>query len=257
MTLAIDNLTVAFGDREVAHVESLRVEPGEIVGLVGESGSGKSITALSVLGLSTHLGATVRGSIELDGEELIGASEARLRAIRGKRVTMIFQSPVAAFNPVFRVGAVFLGALRLHGASRVEAAERAKGALRDVRLSEEMLNRYPHQLSGGQAQRVAVALSLALRSELLLADEPTSALDVTVQAEVLELIRDLCDLHEVGVLFVTHDLAVVAQLCQRVNVMQAGRIVEHGRVSETLRSPMHPYTKDLVASVPRLSAVEA
>ena len=165
-------------------------------------------------------------------------------------MTMIFQSPVAAFNPVFRVGAVFLGALRLHGASRADAAERAKSALRDVRLSEEMLNRYPHQLSGGQAQRVAVALSLALRSELLLADEPTSALDVTVQAEVLELIRDLCDRHEVGVLFVTHDLAVVAQLCQRVNVMQAGRIVEHGRVSETLRSPMHPYTKDLVALRP-------
>jgi ABC-type glutathione transport system ATPase component len=257
MTLAIQELAVAFGDREVAHVDSLTVQPGEIVGLVGESGSGKSVTALSVLGLSTHLGATVGGSIKLDGEELIGASEARLREIRGKRVTMIFQSPVTAFNPVFRVGSLFLGALRLHGAGRAEAAERAKRALRDVRLSDAMLHRYPHQLSGGQAQRVAVALALALRSELLLADEPTSALDVTVQAEVLQLIRGLCDEHQVGVLFVTHDLAVVTQLCDRVNVMQGGRIVEHGGVGDTLRSPHHPYTRELVAAVPRLSPVEA
>jgi peptide/nickel transport system ATP-binding protein len=256
VTLEITDLSVAFGDREVARVESLSVEPGEIVGLVGESGSGKSVTALSVLGLSTHLGATVSGSIRLDEEQLVGASESRLKAIRGKRVAMIFQAPVAAFNPVFKVGSVFLRALQLHGAGRAEARERARAALRDVRLSEEMLDRYPHQLSGGQAQRVAVALALALRSELLLADEPTSALDVTVQAEVLDLIRDLAEQHQVGVLFVTHDLAVVAQLCHRVSVMQGGRIVEHGGVGVTLGSPLHPYTKELVAAVPRLSPVE-
>jgi ABC-type dipeptide/oligopeptide/nickel transport system ATPase component len=134
---------------------------------------------------------------------------------------------------------------------------RATSALRDVRLPEAMLRRYPHELSGGQAQRVAVALALALRSELLLADEPTSALDVTVQAEVLELIRDLCDKHDMAVLFVTHDLAVVSQICDRVNVMQAGRIVERGGVAETLRWPSHPYTRELVAAVPRLSGIEA
>src|SRR5205807_5529156 len=137
--------------------------------------------------------AHVEGSIKLDGEELIGADEQRLRSVRGRRIAMIFQSPVAAFNPVFRVGDIFRRTLRLHGAGRREARTRAEAALREVRLSPRMLERYPHQMSGGQAQRVAVALALALRAEVLLADEPTSALDVTVQAEVLDLIRMLCE----------------------------------------------------------------
>jgi peptide/nickel transport system ATP-binding protein len=257
MKLAISELTVAFGDQQVVHIEALNVDQGEIVGLVGESGSGKSITALSVLGLSSQLGATVAGSIRLDDEELVGATEARLRAIRGKRVAIIFQSPTAAFNPVFRVGDVFLRALRLHGASRGDALQRAAQAMRDVRLSDQLLRRYPHQLSGGQAQRVGVALALALRSEVLLADEPTSALDVTVQAEILDLIRELRDRHNLAVLFVSHDLAVVAQICTRVNVMLSGRIVEQGQVRETLTWPTHPYTKELVAAIPLLSGVEA
>jgi peptide/nickel transport system ATP-binding protein len=254
MKLAIEQLTVRFGTRQVVALDSLAVDAGEIAGLVGESGSGKTITALSVLGLAQHLGAHVEGSIKLDGEELVGADEQRLRSVRGRRIAMIFQSPVAAFNPVFRVGDIFRRTLRLHGASRWEARTRAEAALREVRLSPRMLERYPHQMSGGQAQRVAVALALALRAEVLLADEPTSALDVTVQAEVLDLIRMLCEREGMAVLFVSHDLAVIAELCQRVAVMRSGEIVEQGGVVDKLSHPEHPYTRELVAAVPRLSA---
>jgi ABC-type dipeptide/oligopeptide/nickel transport system ATPase component len=166
---------------------------------------------------------------------------------------MIFQAPISSLNPVFRVGDMFLRALRLHGASKAEARERAAVAMRSVALSPDLLHRYPHQLSGGQAQRVAIALAVALRSEVLIADEPTSALDVTVQAEILEVLQKLRAEESLAALFISHDLAVVSGICDTVAIMQDGEVVERGPVAQTLRHPQHPYTRELLAAVPRLS----
>ena len=255
MKLALRDLEIRFGERRVVAIDELDLASEEILGLVGESGSGKSMTALAVLGLAETTGASVRGSIRLDGLELAGLSGRALRRVRGERVAMIFQNPVSAFNPVFRVGEIFLRTLRLHGLGRADARERAQAGLREVLLSPDLLKRYPHQLSGGQAQRVAIALAVALRSEVLLADEPTSALDVTVQAEILELLRGLRDRDGMAILMISHDLAVIGQLCDRIAVMRDGRIVESGATASVLRSPQHPYTRELVAAVPRVGAV--
>ncbi len=250
--LAVRDLRIAFGSRRVVDLGSLGLGAGEIVGLAGESGSGKSMTAMAILGLATHAGATVEGSIRLDGEEIVGAPERRLRELRGRRIAAIFQSPVSAFNPVYRVGAGFIGALRLHGASDDEAKDRAEAAMRDVLLSPDILRRYPHQLSGGQAQRVAIAQALALRAEVLLADEPTSALDVTVQAEILESLRRVRDEVGMSILFISHDLAVLAELSDRLAVMQRGVVVESGPTAQVLGDPRDDYTKELVAAVPKI-----
>jgi ABC-type glutathione transport system ATPase component len=256
--LSIRALQIAFGTRTVVELSELDVDEHEIVGLVGESGSGKSMTALSVMGLSQQLaGATVNGSIQLDGEELTTLSERRLRRIRGARIAMIFQSPVSAFNPVFRVGDIFVDALRLHGRSKGDARAEAAKALRQVFLAPDLLYRYPHQLSGGQAQRVAIALALALRSEVLLADEPTSALDVTVQAEIVEILRDVREREGMAILFVSHDLGVVAQLCDRVAVLRRGRLIESGPAAKVLHEPQDPYTRELIAAVPKLGTAAA
>ena len=252
MKLEIRDLEVSFAGRPVASVAELAVDVGEIVGLAGESGSGKSMTILAVLGLAGTAGATVTGSVRLDGQELIGMPEAGLRAIRGRRIAAIFQSPSLAFNPVYRVGQIVTRTLRLHGLSAAEAATRADAAMRSVLLAPDLLRRYPSQLSGGQLQRVAIALALALRAEVLLADEPTSALDVTVQAEVLELLRELRDERGMAILFVSHDLAVIAELCDRVAIMRAGQVVEAGPVAQVTTAPRHDYTRELLAAVPRL-----
>jgi peptide/nickel transport system ATP-binding protein len=251
--LEIRDLKVQFGDRLAASVRELAVDGGEIVGLAGESGSGKSMTILAVLGLAGTAGATVTGSVKLDGRELIGLSGAGLRDIRGRRIAAIFQSPALAFNPVFRVGDIVSRTLRMHGLSAAQARERADEAMRSVLLSPELLRRYPAQLSGGQLQRVAIALALALRAEVLLADEPTSALDVTVQAEVLELLRELRDERGMAIVFVSHDLAVIAELCDRVAIMRSGEVVEQGPVGRVIAAPSHEYTRELLAAVPRLS----
>lgn len=254
MKLQLRDLQVRFGGRLAASVAALDVGAGEIVGLAGESGSGKSVTIQAVLGLAGTAGASVTGSIRLDDAELTAMSQAEWRAVRGHRIAAIFQSPGLAFNPVFRVGAIVTRALRLHGLSAAEARERAGAAMRSVLLSPELLRRYPSQLSGGQLQRVAIALALALRAEVLLADEPTSALDVTVQAEVLELLRELRDSRGMAILFVSHDLAVIAELCDRVAIMRAGEVVEQGRTPDVLAAPRHQYTRELLAAVPRLDA---
>jgi peptide/nickel transport system ATP-binding protein len=250
--LEIRDLRVQFGDRLAASVASLDVGAGEIVGLAGESGSGKSMTIQAVLGLAGTVGATVTGSIRLDGAELTGMSPAAIRAVRGRRIAAIFQSPAAAFNPVFRVGVIVTRALRLHGLSGAEARDRAAAAMRSVLLPPELLRRYPAQLSGGQLQRVAIALAIALRAEVLLADEPTSALDVTVQAEVLELLRELRDTRGMAILFVSHDLAVIAELCDRVAIMRSGEVIEQGATREVIAAPQQDYTRELLAAVPRL-----
>ena len=252
MKLEIRDLRVQFGDRLAASVASLDVGAGEIVGLAGESGSGKSMTIQAVLGLAGTVGATVTGSIRLDGAELTGMSPAAIRAVRGRRIAAIFQSPAAAFNPVFRVGVIVTRALRLHGLSGAEARDRAAAAMRSVLLPPELLRRYPAQLSGGQLQRVAIALAIALRAEVLLADEPTSALDVTVQAEVLELLRELRDTRGMAILFVSHDLAVIAELCDRVAIMRSGEVIEQGATREVIAAPQQDYTRELLAAVPRL-----
>ena len=252
MKLQIRDLRVLFGDHVAASVAALDVGAGEIVGLAGESGSGKSMTIQAVLGLAGTAGATVTGSIKLDGTELTGMSPAALRAVRGRRIAAIFQSPASAFNPVFRVGVIVTRALRLHGLSAAEARDRAAAAMRSVLLPPELLSRYPAQLSGGQLQRVAIALAIALRAEVLLADEPTSALDVTVQAEVLELLRELRDTRGMAILFVSHDLAVIAELCDRVAIMRSGQVIEQGRTQEVIAAPRQDYTRELLAAVPRL-----
>jgi ABC-type glutathione transport system ATPase component len=250
--LQIRDLQVRFGDHLAASVAALDVDAGEIVGLAGESGAGKSLTIQAVLGLAGTADATVTGSIMLDGAELIGMSPGRLRAIRGRRIAAIFQNPGLAFNPAFRVGMIMTKTLRLHGLSFAEAQGRAMSAMHSVMLSPELLHRYPGELSGGQLQRASIALAIALRAEVLLADEPTSALDVTVQAEVLELLRRLRDSHGMAILFVSHDLAVIAELCDRVAIVRSGEVIEQGPVREVIAAPRHDYTRELLAAVPRL-----
>jgi ABC-type glutathione transport system ATPase component len=252
--LAISDLEVRFGRRPVVQIDELTLGKAEIVGLAGESGSGKSMTTLAILGLAHTVGASVSGSIRLDGTELTALSQRAMRERRGRQIAAIFQSPAMAFSPVFKVGRVVLGALRLHGMSKAEATQAASRAMREVLLPPDLLDRYPAQLSGGQLQRVAIAIALALRAEVLLADEPTSALDVTVQAEVLDLLRGLREREGMSVLLISHDLAVVAELCDRVAVMQAGRIVEQGPAARVLTAPQHPYTAELLAAVPRIAA---
>jgi peptide/nickel transport system ATP-binding protein len=253
-SLAISELEISFGSRKVASIDDLRLGHAEILGIAGESGSGKSMTTLAILGLAYTVGATVKGSITLDGRELTGLSQESLREIRGRRIAAIFQSPSTAFNPVYRVGTVVTKALRLHGATKSEAQDRAAEAMRQVLLPPDLMRRYPSQLSGGQLQRVAIALAVALRAEILLADEPTSALDVTVQAEVLDLLRDLRESIGMSILFISHDLAVVAELCDRVAVMRQGLIVEQGPVGQVLSAPANPYTAELLESVPKLAS---
>jgi ABC-type glutathione transport system ATPase component len=257
MMLEVRNLGVWFGERQVVAVDALDLDRGQMLGIVGETGSGKSMTAYAIAGLAPGMGARVEGSVKLEGRELLGLSDRELCDVRGRQIAMIFQAPVSSLNPVFRVGDMFLRALRLHGASKPEARERAAAAMRSVALSPDLLHRYPHQLSGGQAQRVAIALAVALRAEVLIADEPTSALDVTVQAEILDVLEKLRAEESLAALFISHDLAVVSGICDSVAIMYDGRVVERGPVGRTLRHPEHPYTRELLAAVPRLSPPEA
>jgi peptide/nickel transport system ATP-binding protein len=250
--IAVRDLEVAFGDRVVARVPSLDLPRGEVVGLAGESGSGKSMTALAILGLAGHAGATVRGSITLEGRELVGLPEPELREIRGRRIAMVMQSPRGALAPTLRLGTLFERTLQLHGVEKAECARRAESAMAEVRLDQDLLRRYPHQVSGGQAQRFAIALALALRADVLLADEPTSALDVTVQAEVVALLRRVRDEHGTAVLFISHDLAVIGELAERVVVMRSGEVVESGPARAVLTAPSAGYTRELIGAVPAI-----
>jgi oligopeptide/dipeptide ABC transporter ATP-binding protein len=257
--LVVDRLTVAFpagdGWAEVVRGASLAIAAGEVVGLVGESGSGKTMTALAVLRLVPEPGRITGGSVELAGTELLTLPERELRRVRGGRIGMVFQEPAAALDPVFTVGYQLVEAIRAHRpVSRSVARRRAEELLALVAVPEprRRLDAYPHQLSGGQRQRVMIALALAAEPVLLLADEPTTALDVTLQAQVLELLLSLRDRLGLGVLLVTHDLAVVASTCDRVSVMYCGEVVEEAPTATLFANPGHPYSRGLLAAVPRL-----
>ncbi|MEV6359914.1 ABC transporter ATP-binding protein [Nocardia asteroides] len=255
--LDIDGLTVRFGDRTVVDQVSLRVHRGEVVALVGESGSGKSLTARSVLGLLPGT-ADASGSIRLTGTEVVGADEAALRTLRGTAAAMVFQEPQTALNPVQKIGTQLVQALRAHGVTdRAAARARAIELLTAVDIPEpaKRLDWYPHQLSGGQKQRVVIALALSGDPALLIADEPTTALDVTVQAEILDLLRTLQHERGTAILFITHNLGVVAEIADRVVVLRAGRVVEQQPVFELFAEPGEEYTRTLLAAVPRLPAV--
>jgi peptide/nickel transport system ATP-binding protein len=255
MKLVIEDLAVSFGERCVASVPRLALHDGLIVGIAGESGSGKSMTATALLGLAERIGATVTGSITLDGTELVGASEATWRSVRGRRIAMIFQSPSGSFNPVMKIGVTFSRAQRLHGErSKTVRRRHAAAALDEVLLTAAVLDRYPHELSGGQLQRISIALALALRADIVLADEPTSALDVTVQAEILDLIRRLRDREQLAMLFISHDLGAIADVSEQVFVMRAGGVVESGMTRDVLSHPADPYTRALIDAVPTLDS---
>jgi len=258
--LEIRELEVGFpgaGGRllRVVRGASLAIAKGEITALVGESGSGKSLTALAVLGLVPAPGRILAGRVLLAGRDLVGLPERALRAVRGGRIGYVFQEPASALNPVLTVGAQLSETLRSHlPLSRSAARARAVDLLERLALPDpgRRLRDYPHQLSGGQLQRVALALALAGEPELLIADEPTTALDVTVQAEILDLLRDLRDQLGLGILLISHDLAVVAGTCDRMAVMYGGEIVESGSVRELFERPLHPYTRALLAALPQL-----
>ena len=231
----------------------LRVRAGEIVGLVGESGSGKTITGFSVIGLIDAPGRIVGGHIRYLGEELVGAPEARLQRLRGKEIAMIFQDPMMTLNPVLRVDTQMVEAIHAHEkVSPTAARDRARDALAMVGIPspEERLLAYPHQLSGGMRQRVAIAIALLNRPRLIIADEPTTALDVTIQAQILYEVQKLCRETGTALVWITHDLAVVSGLADRIAVMYAGRIVESGATDDVIRHPSHPYTQGLINSIP-------
>ncbi|MEU3223979.1 dipeptide/oligopeptide/nickel ABC transporter permease/ATP-binding protein [Streptomyces sp. NPDC006976] len=255
--LSVRGLTVAYArpdgtDKEVVHGVDLDVRPGEIVGLVGESGSGKTQTAFSVLGLLPEGGRVTHGSITVDGRETVGMRERDHRALRGRTLAYVPQEPMSNLDPAFTIGSQLMEPIRHHlGLGRKEAAERARELLRQVEIPEpeRTLRLYPHEISGGMAQRVLIAGAMSCDPALLIADEPTTALDVRVQAEVLDLLRGLRDERGLGVLLVTHNLGVVADVCDRVAVMNAGRIVESGTTEQILGAPREPYTRALLAAV--------
>ena len=267
--LVVEDLTTIFdvpGCPVVAvNRASFAVATGETLGLVGESGSGKSVTAFSILRLLQPPGRTTRGRVLFQGRDLLSLPESEMRRVRGAGIGLVFQEPMAALNPVMRVGAQVAEALLVHGmAGRRDARDRAIELLRAVRITEpeKRVDDYPHQLSGGMRQRVMIAIALACRPPLVIADEPTTALDVTVQAQILDLLRDMRKAFELSLLLITHDLGVVAETADRVAVMYAGRIVETCPVRDLFRDPKHPYTQGLLASIPgertgkRLRAIE-
>jgi peptide/nickel transport system ATP-binding protein len=255
--LDVQDLTVAFeGPRAtvaaVDHV-SFQIAPGETLGLVGESGSGKSVTAFSILRLLQPPGRVVGGRVLFEGRDLLQLSERDMRQVRGARISLIFQEPMTALNPVMRVGDQIAEALTVHGlADRQEAWKQAVDLLDAVHIpdAKRRVRDYPHHLSGGMRQRVMIAIALACHPPLVIADEPTTALDVTIQAQVLELLRELRARYHLSLLLITHDLGVIAEMADRVAVMHRGVLVEEGPVRQILRAPTQEYTRQLLAAVP-------
>jgi oligopeptide/dipeptide ABC transporter ATP-binding protein len=258
--LDVRGLSVEFTTEEgaVRPVDGVdfQVQPGEVVALVGESGSGKSVSALTLLGLTRGPNVEIAGTARFEGTDLIGASDEDLRRIRGNRVSMVFQDPMTSFDPVYRVGAQIVEAIRAHRpeVSKDEARARAVELFDAVGIgdAETRVDAYPHELSGGMRQRAMIAMALALEPDLLIADEPTTALDVTIQAQVLRLIEQINRERGLATILITHDLGVVAEVADRVLVMYAGRVVEQGTLEQIFYDPQHPYTWGLLGSVTRI-----
>ncbi len=256
--LNVENLVIHYEtDEEVVEAVnniSFQLKKGEVLGLVGETGAGKTTTALGIMGLlPSKVGHVIQGKIELDGENLFEKSERDMRKIRGKKISMIFQDPMTALNPVKTVGDQIAEVVLLHNhCSKAEALKRAQDMLAMVGIVPERYKDYPHQFSGGMKQRIVIAIALACEPELLIADEPTTALDVTIQAQILDMMRSLQQKHNTSMILITHDLGVVAEMCDHCAVMYAGELVEYGTVEEIFDHPKHPYTKALYQSIPSL-----
>src|SRR5687768_3038211 len=255
--LDVQHLTVVFegphSRAAAVNDVSFQIAPGETLGLVGESGSGKSVTAFAILRLLQPPGRVAAGQVLFEGRDLLGLTEREMREIRGARISLIFQEPMTALNPVMRVGDQIAEALTVHGlASGADARARAVELLEAVHITDapRRVRDYPHQLSGGMRQRVMIAIALACKPPLVIADEPTTALDVTIQAQVLELLRELKARYNLAVLLITHDFGVIAEMADRVAVMYKGSLVEQGDVRQILREPAHEYTRSLLASIP-------
>ncbi len=243
---------------EVKAVDGISYSLGynEVMGVVGESGSGKSVEAYSIIGLLQNPGRVVGGSITFEGEDLLAYTPEQMRQFRGNKVSMIFQNPMTCLNPVYTIGNQLIEALTCHnkGISVQDARTRAINMLEMVGINnaEKRIDQYPHEFSGGMRQRAMIAMALICKPKLLIADEPTTALDVTIQAQILELMKKLQREEQTSIIFITHNLGVVAEICDRVSVMYAGKIVEQGKVNDIFYRPLHPYTRGLLASMPRL-----
>jgi peptide/nickel transport system ATP-binding protein len=262
--LSVKNLTVHFEgfERSVVAVRDLSfsVSGGETLGIVGESGCGKSVTSLSIMRLLAKTARVVNGSIDFHGGDLLSLSEKQMRRIRGNQISMIFQEPMTSLNPVFTVGRQIAESIVLHqGKTYKQALVDAQGLLELVQVSDpgKRLQNYPHELSGGMRQRVMIAIALACKPRLLIADEPTTALDVTIQAQILQILKDIQQQLGMAIVLITHDLGVVAEACDRVMVMYAGSKVEEGKVADVLYHPRHPYTQALIRSLPAFSGTDA
>ena len=258
--LEIKDLKVSFFTPagEVKAVDGISYSLGynEVMGIVGESGSGKSVEAYSIIGLLQSPGKVIGGSITFEGEDLLAYTPEQMRQFRGNKVSMIFQNPMTCLNPVYTIGNQLMEALTCHdkNITKQEARRRAIEMLELVGINnaEKRIKQYPHEFSGGMRQRAMIAMALICAPKLLIADEPTTALDVTIQAQILELMKDLQKKENTSIIFITHNLGVVAEICDRVSVMYAGRIVEQGKVNDIFYNPQHPYTRKLLASMPRL-----
>ncbi len=256
--LKVENLVIHYeSDVEVVEAVnniSFEIKKGEVLGLVGETGAGKTTTALGILGLlPDKVGHIIQGKIEFEGQDLAQLSQKEMRKIRGKKISMIFQDPMTALNPVKTVGDQIAEVILLHEkCSKAQSLVKAQEMLKMVGIVPERYKEYPHQFSGGMKQRIVIAIALACRPELLIADEPTTALDVTIQAQILDMMRELQETQKTAMIFITHDLGVVAEMCDRCAVMYAGELVEVGTVEQIFDNPQHPYTKALFRSLPSL-----
>ena len=260
--LQVKNLSTAFdvdaGEVRAVNGVSFNLERGKVLGIVGESGSGKSVTAYSILRILVEPGRITGGQILFEGKDVTQFSESEMRKFRGKRVSIIFQDPMTSLNPTYTIGNQLREAILLHtDRNRKQADERAREMLELVGVNEpeKRLHQYPHELSGGMRQRVMIAMALACEPDILIADEPTTALDVTIQAQILELMQELQRKLGMAIIMITHDLGVIAELCDEIIVMYAGRVCERGTADEIFYNPKHEYTKGLLRSIPRLSSV--
>ena len=247
------------GEVKALNDVSIHLKEGEVLGIVGESGSGKSVTAYSLMGLTAYPGKLIGGTLEFNGHRIDEMTENQMRKIRGEEISIIFQDPMTSLNPVYTIGNQICEMILLHtNKSKQEARERAKELLTLVGINEpeKRLKQYPHELSGGMRQRVMIAIALACEPKLLIADEPTTALDVTIQAQILELMMELKEKLGMAIIMITHDLGVVASMCDRIAVMYAGKVVEYGTTEDIFYNPSHEYTKGLLRSIPKLNEKE-